>query len=246
MSLVRPDSNKNKGHTERVEAQARSWAVYLHSGDATADKLAEFEAWLAADADHAIAYHDYEQIMMDLGMPCGAPEGAQSGPSEPAFLTDSAPKRSSFTFRSLTGGVMAAAFALVGRYEAAFWWAKPAMLLEKALVAVAVLSLEGRRRLWLSLGLAGASFAWVAATRPYLGVAEDRTDVFSRLSNLFMVCVGAAMETAWITKETGKYALAANSLVAAVVFTIRCVREPTVFLALSVSPLLRPYKHAAC
>ena len=43
MSLVRPDSNKNKGHTERVEAQARSWAVYLHSGDATADKLAEFE-----------------------------------------------------------------------------------------------------------------------------------------------------------------------------------------------------------
>ncbi|HAE27650.1 FecR family protein [Hyphomonas adhaerens] len=112
MSLVRPDSNKNKGHTERVEAQARSWAVYLHSGDATADKLAEFEAWLAADADHAIAYHDYEQIMMDLGMPCGAPEGAQSGPSEPAFLTDSAPKRSSFTFRSLTGGVMAAAFAL--------------------------------------------------------------------------------------------------------------------------------------
>ena len=114
-------------------------------------------------------------------------------------------------------------FALVGRYEAAFWWAKPAMLLEKARVAGVVLSLHGRPRLWLSLGLAGASFAWVAATRPYLGNAEDRTDIFSRFSNLVMVGVGAAIEIAWITKKTGQYALAVNSLVAAVVFTIRCV-----------------------
>ncbi len=110
--MVRPDSNKDKGHTERVEAQARSWAVYLHSGDTTADKLAEFEAWLAADSDHAIAYHDYEQIMMDLGMPCGAPDAVQSGRPDVDRLAGAGPKRVSSTFRALTGGVLAAAFVL--------------------------------------------------------------------------------------------------------------------------------------
>ena len=129
-------------------------------------------------------------------------------------------------------------FALVGRYEAAFWWAKPAMLLEKALVAVVVLSLHGRPRLWLSLGLAGASFAWVAATRPYLGNAEDRTDIFSRFSNLVMVGVGAAIETTWITKKTGQYALAVNSLVAAVVFTIRYILCHSFFISASPDSLV--------
>ncbi len=121
MSLVRPDSNKNNGYTERVEAQARSWAVYLHSGDTTADKLAEFEAWLAAHADHAVAYHDYEQIMMDLGLPCGVPEGEQNGPSEAVFLTDTVPKRSSSSFRALAGGVMAAAFVLAATVGVALY-----------------------------------------------------------------------------------------------------------------------------
>ena len=112
MSLERPDSNKNKGHTERVEAQARSWAVYLHSGDATADKLAEFETWLAADADHAVAYHDYEQIMMDLGLPCGLPEGELAGPEVTALTPVPAAKPAFSPMRALAGGVMAAAFAL--------------------------------------------------------------------------------------------------------------------------------------
>ena len=107
------------------------------------------------------------------------------------------------------------------RYEPSFWWTKPAMLLEKALVAVVVLALHGQARLWLTLGLAGASFSWVVATRPYLGNAEDRTDSFARFSNMVMVGVGAAMQMKWITKETGKYTLAANSLAAAIVFTIR-------------------------
>ena len=112
MSLERPDSNKNKVHTERVEAQARSWVVYLHSGDATADKLAEFETWLAADADHAVAYHDYEQIMTDLGLPCGLPEGELAGPEMTAPMPLPAVKKAFSPMRALAGGVLAAAFAL--------------------------------------------------------------------------------------------------------------------------------------
>ena len=110
--MAQPDSNKNKGYTERVEAQARSWVVYLHSGDATADKLAEFETWLAADADHAIAYHDYEQIMTDLGMTCGAPGDAGTMPAETAPLPELARKPGLSPMRALAGGVLAAAFAL--------------------------------------------------------------------------------------------------------------------------------------
>jgi len=112
LSLVRPDSNKNKGYTERVEAQARSWVVYLNSGYATADKLAEFETWLAANADHAQAFHDYEQIMMDLGLPCGVPERALGGRVETALQTHAAPKRSFSPIRAVAGGVMAAALVL--------------------------------------------------------------------------------------------------------------------------------------
>ena len=53
-----------------MEAQARSWVVYLHSGDATADKLAEFETWLSADESHARAYRDFEQLLEDVALPC--------------------------------------------------------------------------------------------------------------------------------------------------------------------------------
>lgn len=123
--------------------------------------------------------------------------------------------------RDVDSAMVAAGCSLVARYVPWFWWTKPAMLLEKALVAVVVLALRGQARLWLSLGLAVVSFRWVRATRPYVGNAENRTDISARFSNLVMVGVGAAMQMKWITKETGKYTLAANSLAAAIVFTIR-------------------------
>lgn len=110
--MGQPDSNKNKGYSERVEAQARSWVVYLHSGDATADKLAEFETWLAAAPDHAMAYHDYEQIMMDLGMPCGALDVHNTGLPEIAPPPEPARKSSWPPMRAVAGGVLAAALAL--------------------------------------------------------------------------------------------------------------------------------------
>ena len=111
--LSEPDYKKNKGLSEGVEAQARSWVTYLHSGDATEEKLAEFEIWLAADPSHVIAYHDYEQIMMDLGVPCGVLEKQETGLSLTPLQSE--PRRASGAIspRALAGGVVAAAIALV-------------------------------------------------------------------------------------------------------------------------------------
>lgn len=51
---------------DRIEASARGWAVYLHSGDATPEKIAEFDAWLSADKAHLVAFRRYELLMSDL------------------------------------------------------------------------------------------------------------------------------------------------------------------------------------
>ena len=110
--MVKPDSNKNNGFSEGVEAQARSWVTYLHSGDATEEKLAEFETWLAADTRHVIAYHDYEQIMMDLGVPCGVLEPSETGPAMASIEAQAKRTSGIFPARAMIGGVMAAAFAL--------------------------------------------------------------------------------------------------------------------------------------
>ncbi|KCZ87237.1 FecR family protein [Hyphomonas jannaschiana] len=110
--MSKPDSNENKGFSEDVEAQARSWVTYLHSGDATEEKLAEFETWLAADTCNVIAYHDYEQIMMDLGVPCGVLGEQETGPSVTPLSQESRRASGRFSPRALAGGVMAAAFAL--------------------------------------------------------------------------------------------------------------------------------------
>lgn len=52
----------------RIEAAARGWAVYLHSGDARPEKIAEFNAWLAADHVHSLAFRRYEKLMSDLAL----------------------------------------------------------------------------------------------------------------------------------------------------------------------------------
>ena len=58
------DNGKGNG----IEAAARSWAVYLHSGDARPEKIAEFDAWLAADRAHLLAFRRYERLMSDLAL----------------------------------------------------------------------------------------------------------------------------------------------------------------------------------
>ena len=52
----------------RIEAAARSWAVYLHSGDVLPERVAEFESWLAADQAHLTAFRRYERLMSDLAL----------------------------------------------------------------------------------------------------------------------------------------------------------------------------------
>jgi len=61
---VTEDNGKGNG----IEAAARSWAVYLHSGDARPEKVAEFDAWLAADRAHLLAFRRYERLMSDLAL----------------------------------------------------------------------------------------------------------------------------------------------------------------------------------
>ena len=58
------DNRKANG----IEAAARSWAVYLHSGDARPEKIAEFDAWLVADRAHLLAFRRYERLMSDLAL----------------------------------------------------------------------------------------------------------------------------------------------------------------------------------
>eukprot|EP01046_Picozoa_sp_COSAG06_P000668 COSAG06_NODE_19_length_34432_cov_10.651832_15_plen_1584_part_00 len=113
-----------------------------------------------------------------------------------------------------------AGLGLVGRYEAKYWWTKPYMLVERGVVAATVTVAQGSVRLWLSVALAASSFLTMACTRPYLGDAEDRTDVFGRLSNVVMVGVGAAMETKRMSAEQGKTVLAVNSVWTVLMFAI--------------------------
>lgn len=57
---------QHNGRDELIEAAARSWAVYLHSGNATPEKIAAFDAWLAQDRAHVRAFRRYENLMNDL------------------------------------------------------------------------------------------------------------------------------------------------------------------------------------
>ena len=91
-----------------MDAQARSWVVYLHSGDATPEKLAEFETWLAAEESHARAYRDFEQILEDIGLPCEMVGFDVTEHPEPVSVR----KRVGFPGRAIAAGAIAAAAVL--------------------------------------------------------------------------------------------------------------------------------------
>eukprot|EP01043_Picozoa_sp_COSAG02_P047020 COSAG02_NODE_4464_length_5334_cov_9.211652_2_plen_1555_part_00 len=116
------------------------------------------------------------------------------------------------------GAFKSAGIVLVSRYEAKYWWTKPYTLFEKAIVATIITSSEGTIRLYLSLIMAASSCAMMIATRPYLGDEEDRTESFGRLSNLILVCTGAAMELKRLSKVQGQYVLAGNSACTSLMF----------------------------
>lgn len=61
-----------------VDAAARGWVVHLHSGDATPQSRAQFEAWLASSPDHARAYRAHERAMSDIAMVGHVLKGADS------------------------------------------------------------------------------------------------------------------------------------------------------------------------
>lgn len=57
---------QHNSQDQLIEAAARSWAVYLHSGKATPENIAAFDAWLAQDRTHARAFGRYQKLMNDL------------------------------------------------------------------------------------------------------------------------------------------------------------------------------------
>lgn len=82
--------NHDNGNGNRIDAAARSWVVYLHSGDALPEKVAEFDAWLAADPAHLRAFRRYETLMSDLTL---IPElGEVEIAAEPAQMAKPRPR----------------------------------------------------------------------------------------------------------------------------------------------------------
>ena len=111
------------------------------------------------------------------------------------------------------------------------------MLLEKAVIAAAVLLMEGRARLWVSLGLAVGGFIAMAAARPYHGDAEDRTELMARLSlikpqlslalllifehlRVQLSLLGSGLSRAAASASSGGWVVA--FLRSAAVYTMRC------------------------
>jgi len=101
---------RGTAQTQRIEQEARSWMVFLHSGKATPADYAAFRAWLERDRAHAAAYRDCEQLMGDLSLVPIA-EGARSTPApKPAARTDR---------RAIAGGLLAAACAMFAVFAGA-------------------------------------------------------------------------------------------------------------------------------
>ena len=97
---------QDNGKGDRIDAAARSWAVYLHSGDAKPAKIAEFDAWLAADPAHVSAFRHYEKLMSDLALipELGDVGLAEDGRAMPAGIAEGSRRRP---------GQWAAAFAMM-------------------------------------------------------------------------------------------------------------------------------------
>ena len=62
------DVTETNNRDIRIETVSRNWVTYLHSGDATPDKIAEFEVWLASDIRHARSYLEMEHMMGELAL----------------------------------------------------------------------------------------------------------------------------------------------------------------------------------
>lgn len=91
----------------RIDTVSRNWATYLHSGDATPEKVAEFEAWLAADASHVLSYLEIEQLMGDLAIAMD-PRNSADGTSFVQVSSARAPVRR----HAIAGGALAAVAAV--------------------------------------------------------------------------------------------------------------------------------------
>lgn len=95
---------RGTAQTRRIEQEARSWLVFLHSGKATPADYRDFRKWLGRDRAHAAAYRDCEQLMGDLGLLSIDAEGIPAAPIR-------APARASARLAA-AGGLLAAACAM--------------------------------------------------------------------------------------------------------------------------------------
>ncbi len=101
---------KSKAQQDQIDAVTRGWVVYLHSGEATPDKVAEFESWLAADSRHLLAYRDMEQLMGDLSL---VMEADSAGPERAAPVAAKPVWRDVRHFRAGLAGVAVIAVGFI-------------------------------------------------------------------------------------------------------------------------------------
>ena len=93
--------------TRRIEQEARSWLVFLHSGKATPADYRDFRKWLGRDRAHATAYRECEQLMGDLGLLSIGVEGTPAAPAREQVAAARPLRRF-----AAAGGLLAAACAM--------------------------------------------------------------------------------------------------------------------------------------
>jgi len=93
----------------QIEDAALDWVIRLR--DPAFDEWEAFETWLAADREHAEAYHALALADQDIGDLFESTPPAPAQPFRPV-----APARRAITRRGWLGGAAAAALALVGGY----------------------------------------------------------------------------------------------------------------------------------
>eukprot|EP01047_Picozoa_sp_COSAG01_P030721 COSAG01_NODE_2150_length_8295_cov_54.415447_1_plen_1992_part_00 len=143
---------------------------------------------------------------------------------------------------SVLDNVAACVFSLIQSYESRYWWVKPFLMFEKAIVACVVLGFDGTPRLVGAVAIAFNSMMMSMLTRPYLGAAEDRTDLISRASIFATVGTGAALQRDAITTSQANTILMVNSLIMLGVFVF-CLGPVRVVNAILDFVKRRYYKH---
>eukprot|EP01047_Picozoa_sp_COSAG01_P059942 COSAG01_NODE_7273_length_3273_cov_2.418583_1_plen_789_part_10 len=91
----------------------------------------------------------------------------------------------------LSSRLLSFSFSLIQAFEPRYWFFKPLLMVEKALVAMLVFDLEGNTQVVCCVLVAALFFCLSYVARPYVGEAEDLADISTRFATVLIVCIGA-------------------------------------------------------